>query len=216
MDVNKEYASKGIAGAGLGTGIAGLSLGVLNSVGGLAGLMGANAPRNNSGGTCAGDMAAAMMAASWMRGAGCIPCGTDCDPVTQREMTLTQKLAEKDTQIALRDAVTYTDRQNLDMYKYIDGRINEIKATLGEQAVQNQANKDSFLLLQQQAAADKAELQKEICCERKERRCADNTIVNYVNTTFYAKKAADVTTGTTSTSQPVFNPLPAYNCDCKC
>lgn len=51
MDMNKEYASKGVAGAGLGTGIAGLSLGVLNSVGGLAGLLGANAPRGNSGGT---------------------------------------------------------------------------------------------------------------------------------------------------------------------
>lgn len=32
-----EYASKGVAGAGLGTGIAGLSLGVLNSMGGLLG-----------------------------------------------------------------------------------------------------------------------------------------------------------------------------------
>lgn len=53
MEMNKEYASKGVAGAGLGTGIAGLSLGVLNSVGGLAGLLGANAPRSNSGGTCA-------------------------------------------------------------------------------------------------------------------------------------------------------------------
>lgn len=38
-DFNKEYASKGVAGAGLGTGIAGLSLGVLNSVGGLLGGM---------------------------------------------------------------------------------------------------------------------------------------------------------------------------------
>ena len=40
MEMNKEYASKGVAGAGLGTGIAGLSLGVLNSLGGLAGLGG--------------------------------------------------------------------------------------------------------------------------------------------------------------------------------
>lgn len=32
-----EYASKGVAGAGLGTGIAGLSLGVLNAMGGLIG-----------------------------------------------------------------------------------------------------------------------------------------------------------------------------------
>lgn len=34
-----EFASKGVAGAGLGTGIAGLSLGVLNSAGGLLGGM---------------------------------------------------------------------------------------------------------------------------------------------------------------------------------
>lgn len=32
-----EFASKGVAGAGLGTGIAGLSLGVLNSMGGVVG-----------------------------------------------------------------------------------------------------------------------------------------------------------------------------------
>lgn len=32
-----EFASKDVAGAGLGTGIAGLSLGVLNSMGGVVG-----------------------------------------------------------------------------------------------------------------------------------------------------------------------------------
>lgn len=214
MDMNKEYASKGVAGAGLGTGIAGLSLGVINSLGGLAGLGGLFGGRNTA---VQNDALTAMLTASLMRsGAGCVPCGNDCDPVTQREMSLTQKLAEKDTQIALRDAVTYTDRQNLDMYKYIDGKIQEIKATLGEQAVQNQANKDSFVLVQQQMAADKSELQKEICCERKERRCADDTIVNYVNATFYPKMTADVTTGTGTTAQMVYNPLPACSCDCKC
>lgn len=40
MEMNHEYASKGVAGAGLGTGIAGLSLGVLNSLGGLGALAG--------------------------------------------------------------------------------------------------------------------------------------------------------------------------------
>lgn len=40
MEMNREYASKGVAGAGLGTGIAGLSLGVLNSLGGLGALAG--------------------------------------------------------------------------------------------------------------------------------------------------------------------------------
>lgn len=38
VEVEKDYASKGVAGAGLGTGIAGLSLGVLNAMGGLGAL----------------------------------------------------------------------------------------------------------------------------------------------------------------------------------
>lgn len=214
MDMNNEYASKGVAGAGLGTGIAGLALGVLNGAGWLGNLAG-GAPRN--GCAPANDALTAMMTAGLLRGCAGYGCGCGDDaPVTQRELALTQKLAEKDSQIALRDAVTYTDRQNLDMYKYIDGRIQAIQATLGEQAVQNQANKDSFVLLQQQMASDKAELKSEICCERDARRCADDTIVNYVNATFYPKMVADVTTGTDTTAQNVYNPLPACNCGCKC
>lgn len=37
-----EFASKGVAGAALGTGIGGLALGVLNGAGGLLNLMGGN------------------------------------------------------------------------------------------------------------------------------------------------------------------------------
>lgn len=48
VEVEKEYASKGVAGAGLGTGIAGLSLGVLNALGGLGG-MAPGMQRNNCG-----------------------------------------------------------------------------------------------------------------------------------------------------------------------
>lgn len=42
VEVEKDFASKGVAGAGLGTGIAGLSLGVLNAMGngGLGGIFG--------------------------------------------------------------------------------------------------------------------------------------------------------------------------------
>lgn len=32
--------------------------------------------------------------------------------------------------------------------------------------------------------------------------------------TFYPKMIADVTTGSTTTAQTLFNPLPAENCDC--
>lgn len=46
---NKEYASKGVAGAGLGTGIAGLALGVLNGANNGNGLLGGLFGNNNYG-----------------------------------------------------------------------------------------------------------------------------------------------------------------------
>ena len=129
-------------------------------------------------------------------------------------MKLVQEIAAKDSQIALRDAVTYTDRQNLDMYKYIDGQIKEIASTLSAQAVQNQATKDSFQMLQERLDCCCSKLQTAIDVEAKERRCSDNAIVNYVNATFYPEMVADVTTGTTTTAKKVYNPLPACSCDC--
>jgi multidrug resistance efflux pump len=84
-----------------------------------------------------------------------------------------------------------------------DGQIANINAQLGAQAVQNQATKDSFQLLQER-----------LCAETKERRCSDNAIVNYANATFYPKLVADITTGTTTTAHTLYNPLPAENCGC--
>ena len=213
MDMNREYASKGVAGAGLGTGIAGLSLGVLNSVGGLAGLSGLfGTPRNNN---MANDMASAMMAAALVRGGPSTDCCSDSrSPVTQKELEMAQEIAALKTQNALKDADTYTDQKNLEMYRYIDGQIKEIAATLSAQAVQNQATKDSFQLLQERLDCCCKRLETAIDAEGKERRCGDNAIVNYVNATFYPKMVADVTTGTTTTAQTVYNPLPACSCDC--
>ena len=88
--------------------------------------------------------------------------------------------------------------------KEIDGKLNEVNAVLGAQAVQNQATKDSFQLLQERLE-----------CECKARSCADNAIVNYANATFYPKMVADVTTGTTTTAQSVYNPIPGCNNCCK-
>lgn len=47
VEVEKDFASKGVAGAGLGTGIAGLSLGVLNAMGNNGGLLGGLFGGNN-------------------------------------------------------------------------------------------------------------------------------------------------------------------------
>lgn len=211
MEMNKEYASKGVAGAGLGTGIAGLSLGVINSLGGLAGLGGLFGGRTTA---AQNDALTAVMTAELLRGQSAVPCGGDCDPVTQREMRLVQEIAAKDSQIALRDANTYNDQKALEMYKYMDGRFREIEGELSKQAVQNQATKDSFQLIQERLECCCEKLTAALDCERRERRCADDTIVNYVNATFYPKMTADVTTGTTTTAQRVYNPLPACSCDC--
>ena len=208
MEMNKEYASKGVAGAGLGTGIASLSLGVINSLVGLAGLGGGRATAAQN------DVLTAVMTSELLRGRSAVPCGGDCDPVTQREMRLVQEIAAKDSQIALRDANTYGDQKALEMYKYMDGRFREIEGELSKQAVQNQATKDSFQLLQERMECCCEKQTAALDCERRERRCADDTIVNYVNATFYPKMTADVTTGTTTTAQRVYNPLPACSCDC--
>ena len=210
MDINKEYASKGVAGAGLGTGIAGLSLGVINAMGGLAGLGGLF---NNRASACGNDMLSAAVLADCLRGRGSVPCGSDCDPVTQREMRLVQEIAAKDSQIALRDANTYGDQKALEMYKYVDGRFRAIEAQLGQQAVQNQATKDSFQLLQERLECCCEKQTAALECERRERKCADDTI-NYVNQTFYPIQVADVTTGTTTRTQTTYNPLPVHDCGC--
>ena len=61
-------------------------------------------------------------------------------------------------------------------------------------------------------AATKRELHDRIQLEAERRCCADNAIVNYANATFYPKMVADVTVGTTTTAQVLYNPIP----DCGC
>ena len=50
--------------------------------------------------------------------------------------------------------------------------------------------------------------------EAERRCCGDNSIVTYANATFYPKQVADVTTGTTTTAQTLYNPLPKCGCSC--
>ena len=50
--------------------------------------------------------------------------------------------------------------------------------------------------------------------ECQKRSGADNTLVNYMNSTFYPKYMANVTVGTTTTEQDTYNPLRFNCCDC--
>lgn len=116
-----EYASKGVAGAGLGTGIAGLALGVLNN-GGLNGLLGGGMNGN---------------------------CGCSENMMVNRyELNMQQELAAKDAKIGLLESNIYTDQKLADVYERLNAkieattagvnrRIDGAYAQLNQQAVMN-------------------------------------------------------------------------------
>ena len=182
MEVERhDYASKGVAGAGLGLGIAGTALGLLGG-NGLNGILG-----NGWGNNC-----------------GC----SENTPVTRYELGQESRIAELQSQIALRDANTYGDQKMLELYKYVDGQFTAIRNELCAQAVTNQRTADSFTLASADLAAVRSGLESKIQMEAERRCCADNAIVNYANATFYPKMVADVTVGTTTTAQTLYNPIP--------
>jgi hypothetical protein len=189
IEVEKNFASRGVAGAGLGLGIAGTALGLLNG-NGLGGLLGGLGCNNGWGaGMCSENM-----------------------PVSRYELGQESKIADLQAQIALRDANTYNDQKTLELYKYIDGQLRDVRDTLCAQKVHNQKTEDSFVLARQDIAAVESRLNSKIALEAERRCCADNAIVNYANATFYPKMVADVTVGTTTTAQTLYNPIP----DCGC
>lgn len=202
-----EFASKGVGTAGLTTGIIGSTLGVLNS-----GILGGNGLFGGWGNN--NEVAAAALGAvagNMHRG-----CCSEDHTVNRYELGLQQEIAAKDAQIALRDANTYGDQKMLEMYKYIDGQLKDIRNTLCAQAVHNQKTEDSFTLASQDIAAVRSELSEKIRMEAERRCCGDNSIITYANATFYPKMVADVTTGTTTTAQTLYNPIPKCGCDCGC
>ena len=206
VEVEKEYASKGVAGAALGTGIAGLSLGAINSVCSLL---------SNRNATTASAAPAAPAMPVVPYGMGYAPGGcSDNMPVSRYELEREQKLAAKDSEIALLKANTYNDQKNLQVYAYIDAQLKEIRKEQSDQAVRNQRVEDAFALVRQDVECVRSDLSKDIKIEAERRCCGDNAIVTYSNATFYPKMVADVTTGTGTTAQTLYNPLPKCGGGC--
>ena len=169
-------------------GIIGTALGGLATAGGGLNLLG------GMGGGCGGGCGGGY-------GGG---YGMQCSEnmlVNRYEAGQAARIAELETEVKLRDANIYTDGKTLELYQYIDGRLRSVEAQIAGQAVQNQKTEDAFALVRC-----------DIARERDERCCADNAIVNYANATFYPKMVADVTTGTTTTAQSVYNPIPSCGC----
>lgn len=120
-----EFASKGVAGAGLGLGIAGTALGLLN--GGLGNIFG------GLGGCAAGVCSENM-------------------PVSRYELEMENKIVGKDSEIALLKSNIYTDQKIVDVYERLSARIAGTEQQISAQAVYNATNTAALSCLQGQVA----------------------------------------------------------------
>lgn len=121
MDMN--FASKGVAGAGLGLGIAGTALGALNN-GWLGGLF------NGGANGCSENM-----------------------PVNRYELGLQNTITNKDMEIAYLKGRDAAKTDSLELYKYVDGRFRSIEAQICSQAVVNAQITANISCLQNTVAA---------------------------------------------------------------
>ena len=117
-----EFASKGVAGSGLGLGIAGTALGLLN--GGLG---------NIFGGTM---------------NCGC----SENSFVNRYELEMENKIVGKDSEIALLKSNIYTDQKIADVYERLNTKIGVVEAGINAQAVYNAANTATIGCIQGQVA----------------------------------------------------------------
>ena len=118
-----EFASKGVAGSGLGLGIAGTALGILN--GGLGNILGGwgncNCPENT--------------------------------PVTRYELGMENQIIQKDSEIALLKSNIYTDQKIADVYERLNIKIGGVEAAVNAQAVYNATMNGTIGCMQGQIAA---------------------------------------------------------------
>ena len=203
-----EYASKGLAGTALGFGIGGAAMSLAN--GGLGNLLGG---LNQNKRSEAADVAAAVTPAMAALAAALAsrqqePTCSENMPVTRYDLEREQKLAAKDSEIALLKANTYNDGKMLEVYGYIDRQLKDVREALCKQAVHNQRTEDSFTLVKQDVESVRKEALGAVKMEAERRCCGDNALKTYVNATFYPKQVADVTTGTANTAQTLYDPLP--------
>lgn len=125
--------------------------------------------------------------------------------VTRYELGMEQRLAEKDSKIALLEANIYENQKSLELYKYVDGQLKEVREFICEQKVRNQGVGDAVRELDKK-------IDYSVALEAERRKCADSNIVGYLNSTFAPKAVAEYTAGTTSAVMQTRNPL----CECEC
>ena len=107
VERNQEWATKGVAGAGLGLGIAGTARGLLNN-GNLGGILG-----------------------------GGNGCGENGHLVNRYEAQQSARVAELETEVKLRDANVYTMTEMGKLRDYVDTRVGRLEHELCDQKVFN-------------------------------------------------------------------------------
>ena len=112
MEYENKYASKGVAGTGLGLGIAGTALGLLAGNG-----TGLNLFGNNCNTGC-----------------------SENNLVNRYEAQQNARIAELETEVKLRDSNIYTDNKILGLYQYIDGKVANLEGQICQQNVYNATN----------------------------------------------------------------------------
>ncbi len=172
---------------------------------GLASFLGLNA-QNLLGGWGFGNGAGWNNRGNCGCGAGTVVVSEGDHLVTRFEMEQEQKLAAKDSEIALLKSNIYTDQKITDAYKELRGMITGLQDFAARQSVQNQAFADSF-------SDVRKDIDYKVQLEAERRQCADCKIVNYVNSTFAPRLITDYGAGTTSAVAQVYNPL---GCGCGC
>lgn len=151
MEVENKYASKGVAGSGLGLGIAGTALGLVNGAGGLASLLGVGKSQDTSN---------PVVIPIDMYGGG--RCSENTN-VNRFELEQERTIANKDMEIAYWRGQDETNRKISDAYAKLESRINslgaEVRANKDEQnginlqqAVYNGTNTAALGCLQAQVA----------------------------------------------------------------
>ena len=185
---NHDYASKGVAGSALGLGIAGTALALLNG----NGLFGWGKARNE-------DMYLERK-----------ECQDYIDLTKEFYAGRIQSIRDSadvfyNMESKLNSAAFRLYKSQRDNYDVLADRIAklETKASITDAV---EPWRDQVLQMKINSVAGLVDL------EAQKRSCSDNILVNYMNSTFYPKSIADVTVGTTTTKEQVYNPLKQCGC----
>lgn len=123
VEVEKDYASKGVAGAGLGLGIAGTALGLLN--GGAGNILG------GLGNNCA--------------------CSENA-VVNRYELAMQRDLTNKDMEIAYLKSRDAAKSDSIELYRYVDGKFAAVERELADQRTFNATQIGTISCIQGQIA----------------------------------------------------------------